>query len=301
MDLNLLSALDALLQERSVTGAARRMNLSVPAMSRTLTRIRDTIGDPVLVRAGRRLVPTPHALAMATRVREIVADARALLLPGAMRTAKAQQRIFTIRSNDTLQGIFAARLLAAVKEEMPGVTLRFVPEGEEDVESLRDGRIDLDIGLAENLGPEIKVQSLFRNRFVAVVRRGHPILRRADSLEQFLQFPHVGVSRRGKIHGPMDEVLARRKLSRHVALVVSSFHGALAAASASDLIACVPEAFASLARRRFGIVTFPAPVPLPGKMIAQIWHPRLDADRSHAQLRALLRAVATEALSKSPL
>src|SRR5262245_37563525 len=144
MDLNLLIALDALLHEGSVAGAARRMNLSAPAMSRTLSRIRHSLGDPILVRAGRNLVPTPRALEIQGRVRSLIENAQTLMRPEVSADVSALDRSFTVRASDYVAGIFGARLIALMAKAAPKVTLRFANEGKEDVDALREGHIDLD-------------------------------------------------------------------------------------------------------------------------------------------------------------
>ncbi len=143
-DLNLLIALDALLTEGSVAGAARRMNLSAPAMSRTLGRIRDALGDPVFVQSGRNMVPTPRALEMRERVRQAVEDASSLLVPGMDVDLTGIERRFSVRANDIFVGMYGGQLLDAMNRDMPRATLRFTPEEDDlDGEALRSGRIDL--------------------------------------------------------------------------------------------------------------------------------------------------------------
>lgn len=173
LDLNLLVALDVLLSEGSVVRAAERMHLSPPAMSRTLARIRHLLGDPILVRAGRGLVPTPRAEALRERLRLLIEDAQSLVRADPSLDLAALDRIFTIRANDGLVGAFGARMAASMLMVAPRVRLRFVPEGDEDVGALRDGRIDLDIGAMGGDGPELRVQTLFQDRFVGIVRSGH--------------------------------------------------------------------------------------------------------------------------------
>ena len=152
IDLNLLTALDALLDEGSVLGAARRMNLSAPAMSRTLGRIRQAFGDEILVRAGRRMVPTPRALELRSRVRSLIDDARQVMRAEGFADPAMLVRGFTIRASDYVAGVFGASLQAIAGREAPQVTLRFADQGKEDVAALREGRIDLDIGVLSDIG-----------------------------------------------------------------------------------------------------------------------------------------------------
>lgn len=290
LDLNLLIALDALLAEGSVTRAAAKVGLSTPAMSRALGRIRSALGDPILARAGRRLVPTPRALALRPRVRALVAEAQALLRPEREISPELLERTFTIRASEVFAGAFAAEILRAVRAEAPRVVLRFAPEGEEDVEPLRDGRIDLDVGAIGQTGPEVKVQALYRDRFVGAVRRGHPLMRGEVTPSRFAAHGHISASRRGRARGPIDDALRGIGLEREVALVVPGFYSALAAAAGSDLVASVPGSLAGLAEASFRVRTFPLPLAVDPVEVSLAWHPRFDADPAHRWLRGVVRS-----------
>src|SRR5580693_4919811 len=198
-DLNLLTALDALLAEGSVVGAARRVRLSTSAMSRTLARLREATGDPLLVRAGRRLVRTPRATELRERVRDLVQDARTVLRPAVASLDLAElKRSFTIRSNEGFVEVFAARLVAVVTAVAPKVRLHFAPKPDKDVRALREGTVDLEIGVLGKSGPEVRLQALFRDHFVGAVRDGHPLLGKGKMTpERYSGFGHVVASRRG--------------------------------------------------------------------------------------------------------
>lgn len=286
IDLNLLTALDALLSEGSVLGAARRMNLSAPAMSRTLARVRQAFGDEILVRAGRRMVPTPRALELRARVRGLVEDARAVMRPASLSDPSLLIRSFTIRASDYVAGVFGAPLQAIAAREAPQITLRFADQGKEDLAALREGRIDLDIGVLGDIGPEIRVQTLLRDRFVAVVRIGHPLLKGRMTARRFAAAAHVSASRRGRNRGPIDDALAAQGLSRKVKFVVPGFHAAMLTAAASDIVAAVPLAVAATAIRLGLKVRYvELPIATPNIVITQAWHPRFDADAGHRWLR----------------
>lgn len=290
MDLNLLVALDALLTEGSVLGAAQRMNLSPPAMSRTLGRIRRAFGDEILVRAGRTMVLTPRALELRARVRGLVEEARSVMQPDAGADPANIARAFTIRASDYVAGVFGVPLQVIVTREAPQVTLRFADQGKEDVSALREGRIDLDIGVLGDIGPEIRVQTLLHDRFVAVVRRGHPLLKARTTPRRFATASHVSASRRGLNRGPIDDALAALGLSREVRFVVPGFHAAMLTAAASDIVAAVPLAVAATALRLgLKIRYFDLPVATPDVAIAQAWHPRFDKDAGHIWLRNAVR------------
>jgi DNA-binding transcriptional LysR family regulator len=291
IDLNLVVALDALLTEGSVTGAARRLHLSPSAMSRTLTRIRHVFKDPILVRAGRGLVRSPRAEQLRPQVRALIEQSQALLQPERLQTAQLE-RTFRIRATEAIPATFAAALLAKVHESAPRVRLTFVPEGEEHVDHLRDGRIDLDIGVADSEGPEIKAQALFRERMIGAVRKGHPILRGKVDARRYASYPHISASRRGRPHGPIDTELAAMDLKREVSMVVPSHSAALMIAAGSDMIASIG---ASLARYAIStgveIQTFELPLKTEPIIISQVWHPRFDADIAHRWLRQQVRDV----------
>jgi DNA-binding transcriptional LysR family regulator len=285
-----------LLSEGSVFGAARRMNLSPPAMSRTLGRIRRALGDEILVRAGRRMVPTPRALELHGRVRNLLDDAHLVMRPEGAADPATFARAFTLRASDYVSGVFGASLQAIAAREAPQVTLRFADQEKEDAAALREGRIDLDIGVLGSIGPEIRMQTLLRDCFVAVVRRGHPLLKGRVTARRFAAATHVSASRRGRPHGPIDQALAAQGLSRQVRFVVPGFHAAMLTAAASDIVAAVPLGVAATALRLgLKIAYFDLPVVTPPVAVAQAWHPRFDKDAGHRWLRQTVRRALTAA------
>ena len=166
-----------LLAEGSVAGAARRLRLSPSAMSRSLARLREATGDPLLVRAGRRLVASPRALELRKSVGELVRDAEAALRPADTLNLGQLNRTFTLRASEGFVENFGARLLARVAEEAPGVRLHFLHKLEKDSGPLRDGSIDLETGVVDKaISQEVRAQALFRDRYVGVVRAGHMLI-----------------------------------------------------------------------------------------------------------------------------
>jgi DNA-binding transcriptional LysR family regulator len=279
-----------LLAEGSVARAARRLRLSPSAMSRALARLRETTGDPLLVRAGRGLVPTPRALELRERVGQLVHDAEAVLRPAEEPDLETLVRTFTLRTSDGFVENFGAALIARIGEEAPGVRLRFVQKLNKDSAPLRDGRVDLETGvIGETTAPELRVQTLFRDRFVAVVRPGHPLGQGEATPARYASGKHIAVSRRGLERGLVDEALKPLGLEREVATMVGGFSTALALARATDLIATVPERHTG--NLRAGMHGFPLPFTTPELTVSMLWHPRLHADPAHRWLRACVREV----------
>jgi DNA-binding transcriptional LysR family regulator len=293
-DLNLLVTLDVLLAEGSVARAARRLRLSPSAMSRALARLRETTGDPLLVRAGRGLVPTPRALELRGRVGPLVQDAEAVLRPAEALDLKRLVRTFTLRTREGFVETFGPGLIARVGKEAPGVRLRFVEKADKDSGPLRDGTVDLETGVVEGTsGPEVRAQALFRDRFIGVVRKGHALSRGKVTPARYAPGRHIAVSRRGLDKGAIDEALKTLGLEREIVTIVGGFSAALALARASDLIASVPERHTG--KLRTGMHSFRLPVPLPEITISLLWHPRLDADPAHRWLRGCVREACAKA------
>ncbi|MEU2725370.1 LysR family transcriptional regulator [Streptomyces smyrnaeus] len=298
LDLNLLVALDALLTEGSVTGAAQRLHLSTPAMSRTLTRIRRALDDPVLVRAGRHMVPTPRAVELAGEVREIVERAEAVFTPGAGADGAfdpaALERTFTLLADDTLLTVIGMRLLERVRVQAPGVSLRLIPEGPGESTALREGSADLELGVVSDPAPETRVEQVFTDTNVGVVRRGHPLLEGEITPERFAAADHVTASRRGRLHGPIDELLAGRGLRRRVVASVPTLTSALMVVAQTDLVGRTGLRLGAAHVARLGLVSFEIPLELPDMPIAQAWHPRYEKDPAHSWLRHCVREIARE-------
>lgn len=289
-DLNLLITLDALLAEGSVVGAAQRLRLSPSAMSRALARLREVTGDPLLVRAGRGLVPTPRALELRERVSQLVENAEVVLRPAEKLNLKQLVRTFTLRTSEGFVENFGADLISRVGEDAPGVRLRFVPKPDKDSASLRDGSVDLETGVVgKTTGPEVRTQLLFRDRFIGVVRMGHPLSQGEVTPSRYAEGRHILVSRRGHDKGPIDESLSSFGLERDIIAIVGGFSTALALARASDLIASVPERHTGALR--VGMYSFSLPIPMPEVAISLLWHPRLDADPAHRWLRGCVRDI----------
>jgi len=289
-DLNLLVTLDVLLAEGSVARAARRLRLSPSAMSRALARLREATGDPLLVRAGRGLVPTPRAFELRERVSQLVQDGEAVLRPTEKVNLKQLVRTFTLRTSEGFVENFGPDLIARVSEEAPGVRLRFVQKPNKDGAPLREGIVDLETGVVDKTtAPELRMQALFRDRHIGVVRKGHPLIHGKITPARYATGRHINVSRDGHDKGPIDEALKTFGLERKLVTIVGGFATALALARGSDLIASVPERHTGNLRE--GMHSFPLPVPLPEFTIALLWHPRLEADTAHRWLRGCVRDV----------
>lgn len=283
-DLNLLVTLDALLTEGSVAGAARRLRLSPSAMSRALTRLRETMGDPLLVRAGRGLVPTPRALGLRDEVARLVEAAGIVLRPVEVLDPGRLKRIFTLRTAEGFIENFAPALLARIEAQAPGVRLRFVPKPDRESAALRDGSVDLETGvIGRTTGPEVRVQTLFEDRFIGVVRPGHPLCQGKITPARFAAARHVLVSRQGQDRGVVDEALALLDLTRDVVTTVGSFSAALALVRTADLVVSVPERHSGILHA--GLFSFALPVGIAPITISLMWHPRLEADPAHRWLR----------------
>lgn len=288
-DLNLLIALDVLLDEVSVARAARRLRLSASAMSRTLARLREATGDPLLVRAGRGLVATPRALELRERVGPLVRDAEAALRPATAIDPSTLERTFTLRTSEGFVETFGPALLTRVAADAPGVRLRFLQKPDKDSAPLREGAVDLETGVVDaTTGPEVRAQALFRDRHVGVVRVDHPLAASKVTLARYAAARHVD-ARRGLDPSGIDTALAEHGRERDVALIVAGFATAIAMARATDLVATVPERHTE--GLRDGTHRFALPFSVPAFTVSLLWHPRLDADPAHRWLRACVRDV----------
>lgn len=294
-DFGLLVSLDALLQEGSVTGAARRVGLSTPAMSHALARIRERLGDPILVRSGRGMLLTPRAEALKPKVHGVVNDARQTLEPERPFVVSELSRTFVVHATDYVLMILGGAVDRILREEAPKVCLRFVPNTPDDPALLRDQGSDLAVGIYGELPQEMRNRRLLTDRFVCVVRRGHPAARKRFMLEQFVSLPHIQVAPRGKPGGYIDDVLAERGLTRTVARAVPYFVTALQLASETDYVLTISERIARRFAGPLALELLEVPVKLRPYALSLVWHPRVENDAGHRFLRDVFLRASKEA------
>lgn len=299
MDLNLLTALDALLEENSVQAAANRLQLSAPAMSRTLSRIRNATGDDILVRTGRTMTPTPRALELRDEVRELVARATEVL--GAPRDLDhgSLRRIFTIRAaagpgDDGLVGAVVPALARTAAAEAPGVSLRIVTEPD-STDQVRD-HIDLDLGSTIPLAPQISHDNLGQDRWVVVMRAGHPLADQLD-VSSYADARHLVVASRGNLSDGVDKLLTDAGLSRRVVATVPTIGLALRVLATSDLVCLLADRTTAAARADHNIIHREPPLALPPLPVVMSWHSRYDTDPAHAWLRQCCREILRRTLA----
>lgn len=284
-DLNLLYTLDVLLVEGSVAGAARRLKLSPSAMSRSLARLRRTLGDPLLVRAGRSLVPTPRAIELRENISRIASEAEAVLRPAKRPDLSTIERTITIRCSQGFVENFGPPLIEQVVSDAPGIRLYFIEKADNDSRSLRDGTVDLETGVvSERLDPELRTRPLFRDRFIGTVHLRHALSRGKLTLSKYLSGKHVAISRSGPAQGPIDESLKAIGVERKIVTTVGGFSTAIALARGSDMIASVPERHTAALRSQ--LFSFDLPFETPEITVSLVWHPRMDTDPTHQWLRS---------------
>ncbi|MFI9645537.1 LysR family transcriptional regulator [Streptomyces sp. NPDC052040] len=288
MDLNLLIALDALLEENSVAAAADRLHLTPPAMSRTLGRIRKATGDDILVRTGRTMTPTPRALQLREETRELVRRATAVLTPVTTLDLEQLDRSFTLRCHDALVTALAPALISTVTRQAPRVAIRFLAEPSADVADLSRGQTDLEVGAGAPDRPEIATMTLGTDRMVAVLRPDHPLATGEITPERFAEGRHITVSRRGRLTGPIDAALAELGLHRRVCAALPTAGAALDLTARSDAVTVVAEQVCRPLWTSLGLVARPLPFQLPPVPVIVAWHHRYDSDPAHAWLRTQL-------------
>ncbi|WP_433479193.1 LysR family transcriptional regulator [Spirillospora sp. CA-142024] len=298
LDANLAVALDALLTEQSVTRAAERLRTSPAAMSRTLARLRRVLQDPLLVRAGQAMVPTPRAEALRDEAAAVVRRLESLLAPSGEIDLAALRRTFTVQASDLVGAALAPGLLDLARRQAPGVSLRILAEEWEAGPALREGRIDLEIGAIDHVDPETRVEELVTLRMAVGVRAEHPLTKGPLTPAGLAAAEHVAVSRRGRFTGPLDAALAEQGLSRRVGAVLPGHLAAMALAAVGDVVCLVPTALPgeppsplSDAAHTLGLRLLEIPLPLPPLTIGMAWHPRHTADGAHQWLRGAVRRV----------
>jgi DNA-binding transcriptional LysR family regulator len=299
-DLSLLPSLEALLQTCSVSEAAKRMHLSTPAMSHILARIREDIGDPLLVRAGRRLVPTPRALELIEPVSGLLKQAHGLLNTKVPNLTELE-RTFLVRAPEGVSVVFGAALSMALQKNMPFSRVQFVADSHGDISALREGSIDLDIGTMRQKNPEIETVCLTEQTLVGAVKTGHRLLKGKITAKRFAAERHVGVTLRKNESSPVDEALQYAGLERFVAMTVHSSYGALIVAARSELVASVPDAMAQTMKKVLPLQLFELPISIPKTPMILAWHPRFNADAAHTELRRCMRQVLADANWQRPL
>lgn len=287
----LLLAIDALLQEGSVTQAAMRLGISTPAMSHTLARIRDMLGDPLLVRAGRRMVLTPRAEELRPRVRSLVEEATQVLLATTPFEPATLQREFLVYATDQFVSVLGAPIQRSVHAEAPGVSLRYIPNTLDDAQPLRDGKGDLSVCLLGHFPPEFRTRKFFTDRFVSVLRKDHPVLRSRLTLDRWLGLDHIVVSPLG-LPSLVDRMLEERGQHRRISAVVPYFAAGLLLAAETDAAITVSVRAALAWARHLPLRLVEVPLPLPTYDLYLLWHPRHDADPANTWLRSLFLRVA---------
>jgi DNA-binding transcriptional LysR family regulator len=293
VDLNLLRVLDALLEEGSVMGAAERLHLSSPAVSRSLGRLRKVTGDDILVRTGHAMAPTPYAVAIRAEVHRLVGQAHDVLSPSRELDLAELERTFTIQCHDALAASVVPVLVGRVQEQAPGVQLRVLAEHSADTDDLRHGRIDLELGGDRPSLPEFRSETLGHDPLVVAMRRGHPCADNLD-LRSYAAYPHVVVSRRGRLTASIDDVLAAEGLRRRVVAAVATVSMALQTAVRGDVLVTCTAILGRPLIEAFGLISRPLPAESPAAAINCNWHQRYDSDPAHAWLRDQVRACLAE-------
>lgn len=287
LDLNLLKALDALLDERSVTRAADRLALTQPAVTGMLNRLRESFDDPLFVRAQRGIVPTLRAEQLAMPVKQLLADVEGMLQPQAFDPLTANM-IVKLASTDYALRAIVVPFLSALRQLAPNIRVSVLPIDNQGIQLQLDrGDIDLALVTVEAVASGLHAKLLFEESYVCVMRSDHPdAARKKLSLERFCALDHILVSPSGgRFQGVTDEALRKIGKSRRVTASVTSFLVLPEILRVSDLIAVVPR---RLALHDDGLTVLEPPVEIPGfsKMLA--WHERTHHDEGYRWIRTLM-------------
>lgn len=294
LDLNNLVALDALLETQSVTGAAGAMHVTQSAMSHTLKRLRQTLGDPLLVRSGHKMLATPVAQALRLPLRTALLQLQQTFTSPGEFDPVTTERTFSLATSDYVSLTLMPTFCQRFRERAPRANLVVMSGARTDVETLAAGSVDVVLApMSSGTASGLMARKLYEERFVAVVRDDHPDVSGTLDLDTYIDLAHLLISPTGKGPGRVDEVLAELGHTRRIAMRTGHFGSAIAIVAASDLILSCPMRLANAAQGHAGIRLLELPIQISGFDISAIWHERFTADPASRWLRAMLAAAGT--------
>jgi DNA-binding transcriptional LysR family regulator len=296
LDLNLLVVFDAILKERNITLAAQRVGLSQPAMSSALGRLRRVFNDPLFVRTGSGMQPTPYAQLLASPIQRACDLVSTALQIGGDFDPATSTRTFGFYMTDIGEAVFLPRLLVALRHSAPGVRVKVARMPERGVgEAMAEGEVDFAIGLFPALKAGFFQQRLYRDEFVCVVRADHPVAQGPLGPAQFAAMRHVVVSTAGTGHeATIERAFARAKLRRRVDLTIPHFMALPMIVTQTDVIATIPRRLAQAFAAYPNIKLIDPPLKIPSFEIKQHWHERYHHAMANKWMRSLLAGVLLE-------
>lgn len=300
LDLNLLFALDALLEEKSVTKAAVAIGISQPAASRALGRLRAMFADPLLVDGPGGYVLSVRAEELRPTLRTILLSVERMLAANSFNPATAQGRV-RLLMQDLEAATIGPHLLAHLAQQSPHLDLEIIAPGGSGMDALEHGRADAMVALIDNAPAGIRRRALYNERLVTLMRVGHPALAEELTLERFLALEHIVVSVTGVGPAPVDEALGRMGRARRVKLRVPNFFAAVEIAARSDLVMTLPVSLARAAANMGRFVSSPPPLKLGSFTMSLAWHARHQDAPMHVWLRSVIVAAASASSSDSEL
>ncbi len=287
LDLNLLHALSALLQEESVVAASKRLGITPSATSRALARLRDVTGDPLLVRAGRGLVLSPRAAELKQQLPQLMDQVGSLLGPSRSLDLTGLERVFVIRCREGFAETFGSLLIETISKAAPRCRLTFLQKSDKSSSMLRDGSVDLETGvLSDRISPEVRNRRLFEDRYVAVVSSRHPAASQPIDAQTFCSFGYVGLFREEVEEHFVEKAMGRAGFEQIPRAIVANYGAAIALARQSEMIAMVPRIHTH--GLQVGVVVSELPFEAPPFLISLLWHPRFEADPAHRWLRSVV-------------
>jgi DNA-binding transcriptional LysR family regulator len=287
IDLNLLLVFHHLLTLKRVSAVAALLSMSQPAVSSALGRLRTSLGDDLFLRTQGGMEPTPYALQLAEPVAMALDVLQQALIVRAAFDPKTSTRNFTIAMTDVGEMYFLPVLIGALSRYAPNVTLQIVSVTSSSLkEEMSSGRIDLALGLLPQLQAGFFQQALFRQKYVCLMRKMHPLAgKKKLNLEAFITAEHARVMATGTGHGRVDIALEKQKIHRRFRLIVPHYVALGDVLKCSDLIATVPQRFAERILKPFDLATQELPINIDESSIHQFWHGRLHRDPGHQWLR----------------
>lgn len=293
LSLDLLRVLDALLEDRHVTKAARRLGMTQSATSHALARLRQRFGDPLFVRGPRGVVATARAEALGPEVRAVLERIDGLATAGAPFDPRTLRRRFVIGGSDYSELLLLPQLVAALQREAPGVDILSRAEPGHDVENaMARGQLDAMLGVQADAPPRLIQKKLFDDTFVCLFRRGHPALSEKLTAARFAALRHVLIAPGGGGTGVVDDVLGERGLSRRIVVHTATFQSAPLMVEASDAVTTMPRRIAEVLTKGRRIEVVPTPVKLPGFTLSLTFHERSRSDPGHQWLRERIATIA---------